>query len=154
MGINNWHCYNDHHCVGNWFDCWLFSTSWTCIHDIQKRKQKWYIYIPLYCFMHWCFLYLFHNFVQSQLCTGENRIFSLRTRINVCLHQNDTSMSLWLYLLMQSEVADFITIYRNKYELKFLQLSEAYSEPSLISKIELSAKIVNGFQIYIMKLMQ
>ena len=55
---------------------------------------------------------------------------------------------------MQSEVADFITIYRNKYELKFLQLSEAYSEPSLISKIELSAKIVNGFQIYIMKLMQ
>ena len=32
---------------------------------------------------------------------------------------------------MQSEVADFITIYRNKYELKFPQLSEAYSEPSL-----------------------
>ena len=53
---------------------------------------------------------------------------------------------------MQSEVADFSTIYRHKYELKFLQLSEAYSELSHISKIELSAKIVSVFQIYIMKL--
>ena len=96
LGINNWYCYNDYHCVGNWFACWLFSTYWTCIHDIQKRKQKWYIYIPLYCFMLWCFLYVFHNFFQSQLCTGENRIFSIRTHINACLHRNDTSMSLWL----------------------------------------------------------
>ena len=56
------------------------------------------------------------------------------------------------FQLMQSEVADFITIYRNKYELKFLQLSEVCSEPSHESKIELSAKIVNDFQIYIMKL--
>ena len=46
---------------------------------------------------------------------------------------------------MQSEVADFITIYRNKYEFKFLQLSEVYSEPSHVSKIELAAKIVNNF---------
>ena len=46
---------------------------------------------------------------------------------------------------MQSEVADFITVYRNKYELKFLQLSEVYSEPSHESKIELAAKIVNDF---------
>ena len=46
---------------------------------------------------------------------------------------------------MQSEVADFITIYRNKYEFKFLQLSEVYSEPSHVSKIELAAKIVKNF---------
>ena len=43
------------------------------------------------------------------------------------------------YLLIQSEV-------------RFLQPSEAYSEPSQISKMELSVKIFNGFQIYIMKL--
>ena len=72
LGINNWYCYNDYHCVGNWFDCWLFSTSWTCIHDIKKRKQKWHIYIPLYCLCTGVFFMYFitffnPNFAQERI---------------------------------------------------------------------------------------
>ena len=35
----------------------------------------------------------------------------------------------------------------NEFELKFFVSSKAYSEPCQISKMEFSAKIVNGFQL-------